>query len=296
MAHIKEILITAALVTGCRSPEDLSSSFFGESSQRGEHVRIDKVSNQIDLSKVILYSGAGVSERSLIEIPDTMQSTFGDPKYKLHIESVGPEIFDSPNFGQDTSLLIIPGGADLPYVQDLQGKRNEAIRNYIMSGGRVLGLCAGAYYLSKYVEFDKGGPLEVEGSRELVCFPGTARGPVFGPYHVGSDEGGRAVGLIWTGPEKPPANLTTYFDGGCEFVDADKFPNVTVLARYKDVPGNPAAIVEIKIGLGKVILSGVHPDLNLQSAPLRSSNAASIHSAIDPNNHWLLSTLISRLF
>jgi biotin--protein ligase len=51
--------------------------------------------------------------------------------------------------------------------------------------------------------------------------------------------------------------LTTYFNGGCHFVKAGNDSNVTVLATYA-APSREAAIIEIGVGKGRVILSGVH--------------------------------------
>lgn len=92
--------------------------------------------------------------------------------------------------------LVMPGGADLPYCRRLNGRGNEIIRGmknhlqhsesihacgaatqkaemslvmqwhksmrvlsgsgYVEGGGAYIGLCAGAYYASSYVEFAIG--------------------------------------------------------------------------------------------------------------------------------------------
>ena len=53
---------------------------------------------------------------------------------------------------------------------------NERIREYVSKGGKYLGICAGGYYASSYVEFEKSTTLEVLGDRELSFFPGKAIG------------------------------------------------------------------------------------------------------------------------
>jgi len=74
------------------------------------------------------------------------------------------------NWTKDAALFIMPGCADLYYVENLNSKGNKIIKNYVMSGGSFLVICAGAYYASKSVEFDKNRPLKVFGNRELSFF------------------------------------------------------------------------------------------------------------------------------
>ena len=51
--------------------------------------------------------------------------------------------------------FIMPGGADLPYCSKLNGPGNKQIQEFVRAGGSYVGFCAGAYYGSAYVEFDK---------------------------------------------------------------------------------------------------------------------------------------------
>jgi len=65
------------------------------------------------------------------------------------------------------SVFLMPGGADLPYVAKLNGLGNHNIRKFVSKGGIFIGICAGGYYASSYVDFDASGPNEVLGKREL---------------------------------------------------------------------------------------------------------------------------------
>lgn len=171
------------------------------------------------------------------------------------------EIINS-TWEDDTELLIIPGGRDVEFHQALTGQGNEKIRSYIEKGGSFLGLCAGAYYGCKAVEFDKGMPLEVLGERELAFYPGIARGPAYGPgtYQYDSEHGAQPTHLSdsFFGD-----SFKTYFNGGCYFVAVEQYPEVKTLSRYLDIPGKPAAIVECSSGKGKAILSGVHIEIGI---------------------------------
>lgn len=151
------------------------------------------------------------------------------------------------------SLFIMPGGRDRPYMAALKGIGNAQIRSFVENGGIYLGICAGAYYGCKRVEFDRGFPLEVCEDRELSFFPGTAVGPAYGKgtFEYESQKGAR-LAKIGT------ANgiFHSYYNGGCLF-EGD-FPHVRILGRYLDLSGHPPAIIECSIGKGKAILSGVH--------------------------------------
>ena len=79
------------------------------------------------------------------------------------------------------ALLVMPGGADLPYCEALNGEGNDKIKKYVEEGGRYFGTCAGAYYGAEYVLYDGNNEVgqHIEGPRELQFCPGIARGPLF---------------------------------------------------------------------------------------------------------------------
>lgn len=169
------------------------------------------------------------------------------------------EIFDT-NWESDIDLFILPGGRDVPFHESLKGKGNQRIRQYVENGGSFLGICAGAYYGCRQVEFDRGRELEVLGMRELAFFPGIARGPAYGPgsFRYNSEFGAKSA-LISNDFEN--SNFRCYYNGGCYFVNANDYSEVKVLSRYLEVQNQPAAVVEIPIGNGRVILSGVHLEI-----------------------------------
>ncbi len=159
---------------------------------------------------------------------------------------------------ESVSLFIMPGGRDRPYHAALKGAGNAQIRSYVENGGTYLGICAGAYYGCKTVEFDRGYPLEVCEERELSFFPGKAIGPAYGKgtFEYESDKGARLSKI-----ETANGPFFAYYNGGCYF-EGD-FTHVKILARYLDLPGHPPAIIECSIGKGKAILSGVHLEITL---------------------------------
>lgn len=161
---------------------------------------------------------------------------------------------------RSSHLLIMPGGRDRPYHAALQGKGNRKIRSFVENGGTYLGICAGAYYASARIEFDKDFPLEICEERELAFFRGTAVGPAYGKgtFDYMSRSGVRAARL-----STPLNSFHAYYNGGCTF--AGDLSGCRILARFADLPGEPPAILECRVGKGKAILSGVHLEIPASS-------------------------------
>ncbi|RAL03524.1 biotin--[acetyl-CoA-carboxylase] ligase BPL1 [Aspergillus ibericus CBS 121593] len=170
------------------------------------------------------------------------------------------------------ALLVIPGGADLGYCRALNGPGNRRIEQFVKRGGAYLGFCAGGYYGSRRCEFEVGDKtLQVIGERELAFYPGTCRGGAFGGFVYHSEAGARAaeitvskdvlnVGIV-------PDRFRSYYNGGGVFVDAPLLADqgVEVLASFAEElnvdPGKgAAAVVLCRVGEGKAVLTGPHPE------------------------------------
>ncbi|KAF9922126.1 biotin holocarboxylase synthetase [Linnemannia zychae] len=237
---------------------------------------------------ILVYSGDGISQTSLIHTVNSLRSLVGQHYDVMKIDATG--LLTEP-WEDSTSLLVIPGGKDLPYARDLDGAANNRIRNYVQSGGRYFGICAGAYYGSDRITFELGGSLEVQGSRELKFFAGECRGAVYPGFLYEAETGASAVGIQLNQQvfsrahqhhhqqqvkEQTPdfgldfTDTRVYFNGGGYFVGAEKYPGTTVLAWYQkepnqiepDVPGLKAAMIACQVGKGLAVLSGVHPEYN----------------------------------
>jgi glutamine amidotransferase-like uncharacterized protein len=147
--------------------------------------------------------------------------------------------------------IVLPGGW-APFQWAALGEPGlAALRAYVEGGGRCLGICAGAYLLSRTTQYDS----EVY-PYPLGLFDGTARGPIEGLARF--PQAGRArLSVTAEGRRRGLAALSgepLYYSGGPCFLGGT---GVEVLARYHD--GNPAAIGR-KVGKGEVILIGVHPE------------------------------------
>ncbi len=191
------------------------------------------------------------------------------------------------------TLLIMPGGRDLPYLEKLRGIGNAQIRSAVQRGMRYLGLCAGAYYACDRIEFEQGGNLEVVGPRELRFFPGLGKGPLSGPrtYQYDSTIGARALQIHLTersltqtvGTPSSPTKFFAYLNGGCAFVDAEAHADVKIFAEAQS-PERSAVIIGRCVGAGRVLLSGVHIEYDLDHFDLNDPHLSCIVPKLKQND------------
>ena len=147
-----------------------------------------------------------------------------------------------------------------------------------------------------------GRRLEVVGARELRFFPGVARGSVYRGFSYESEDGSTAAPLdfldAWTGHGADQEEdgqhqqaeavgegedggdrdgggggggggwqrCRDYVNGGPMFLAADggpaaSHPGVRVLARYPEL-GGAAAALACRVGAGRAVLCGSHPELH----------------------------------
>ncbi|KAK2077519.1 hypothetical protein QBZ16_004364 [Prototheca wickerhamii] len=204
------------------------------------------------------------------------------------VSTLGSQALLSGGWQDDCLALVLPGGADLPYCRELNGRGTHAIRRYVEGGGAYLGLCAGAYFASGFVSFERTTPaLAVEGPRELAFFPGSACSGLSGDFDYQSERGARATPLV----DRDGRRFLDYCNGGCAFLftrhldraysaaEQASYPGVSVLARYATSceettaaaeskqmlepclsPGQAAAVV-CAVGQGVAVLCGTHPEL-----------------------------------
>lgn len=156
-----------------------------------------------------------------------------------------------------TALLILPGGADKVYHAQLQGEGNRQIRDYVEHGGKVLGVCAGAYYCAKSIQFEGANPQQfpITEDRELGFFSGTACGPLI-PYTKGTRNG-----AIIFDVNVCDRSFPSYYNGGCYFPYDPMHTSCEWLASADFEDQQRWVIVGMQVGSGYVIASGVHPEM-----------------------------------
>lgn len=205
---------------------------------------------------IYIYQDKGVSLTSCRAIKKalmTLNSTF-------NVCFLNASEVREKSWRKTSKLLIIPGGADVFYLSQLQKQGIEAIRFYVEEGGCYLGLCAGGYFGASVIEFSKNTSLEIKEKRDLNFFKGIARGPFLSPYVYGSHKGA-AIAFLESKEFKGKI-FPAYYNGGCYFVDAENKKHTKVLYTYREesTAKKKAAIILCCPKEGKAILSGVHPE------------------------------------
>ena len=209
---------------------------------------------------ILIYAGPGVAQNTSVVVENALNRGLRLGEYSVF--HVRPQTIIIGGWEELTAVFIVPGGRDVKYHEELAGIGNERIRNFVANGGVYLGICAGAYYGATRVEFEKGRRNAVCKDRELGFFPGTAWGPAYGHGHFRYEhpDSSRIVPIEWLkGSHEDNLFSSYYFGGGC-FLEPEKYENVEVLARYPELPSQPAAIIRCKVGNGQAVLCSPHPE------------------------------------
>jgi len=146
-------------------------------------------------------------------------------------------------------VIVLPGGWAPYQLLVLDKSAQGALKDFVNNGGRCVGVCAGAYLVSRTVRWE-----ETDYRYPLELFDGTAKGPVpglaawpqAGPVRLTTTDEGIARGL------KVIEGRDIYYGGGSCFVGGT---GASTLARY---PNGSAAVIRFPVGKGEVVLSGVH--------------------------------------
>lgn len=230
-----------------------------------------------------IYSDEGTSELSVHSAFTTIKSklpaSFNTVVNTLSCQDILENTLASHS--ADVGILIMPGGADLPYCQKLNGRGNELIRQFINSGNLYIGICAGGYYGARDIQFsgqnyDKGPEksykkqqrqsYEINGPRELALFSGTAIGSIAalsgGQLYDETVDSKAIVTLNYADDQQDEV----YYHGGAYFESKsadvsdcdDDSADFKVLATYSN---GKNAVISGDSGQGQYLLSGVHFEL-----------------------------------
>ena len=218
--------------------------------------------------RVAIYHDKGVSELSYQSLFFNFAKKIEhfSKKIKITLHSINSnDILNNKLIKDKFDCLIIPGGADLPYCEKLNNKGNENIKEFIKLGKLYIGICAGSYYASKYIDFIGLNPIDnkiykIKGKRELCFFYGSAIGSIKqltnGKYYNDMFDSKAMINLS-------KSNKRYYYHGGPYFI-ADKNTKYEELLNYtfnnKELP----AVILGEFGYGKYLLSGVHFELSHQ--------------------------------
>lgn len=215
------------------------------------------------MQQIIVYVDRGVDGAGLKHTVKSLQQETNVTLKRMNASQLKTEAWE-----KETSLIVFPGGRDCFYHADLDGEGTDKIRSFVENGGAYLGICAGAYFACEEIEFEKGGNLEVCGKRSLMFYPGLALGPAYGnnKYRYDNLHGIEAAHLSWNDDR-----FHAYYNGGCTFIDADKYSSVKVLSSYLELESEPPAVILCHVGKGKAMLTGVHLEYSIRRLQTNNS-------------------------
>ncbi len=165
----------------------------------------------------------------------------------------------------EVRAFFMPGGASRYVADKLNGAGNATIRTYVEQGGTYVGICAGAYYACRRTEWLAGHANAISVDNELDFFAGVARGPIPEFMHEFSHiDNHAAITMLHTQTNE---TIKTLYNSGPLFV-ADDNASCVVVARYADLPNQPAAIITGTVGQGRYMLCSPHLEFDDQSLHL----------------------------
>ena len=184
---------------------------------------------------VLVYNGEGASLECIKHTVELLKLHL-EPFYS--IQQISPEqLLNEPWYDTTKSkMLVFPGGYDTP-CNELLLSQNEKLKNLILkkfTNGIFLGICAGGYLGADSIQFDI--PTQhLKFERPLKFFPGLAQGPAFNGFNYKNNDGARVASITFKDEASNSIIRTKgFFNGGCNFVNADAYDNVEVIARFED--------------------------------------------------------------
>ena len=197
------------------------------------------------------------------------------------IEKVTGKYLQEADWEKDAVLLVIPGGRARVNYKNIGEIGNNKIKQFVASGGSYLGICGGGYYGATETVFEKGRPLEILDKGPLYFYPGIAEGPVYGlgKFRYRSEVGAQLSSINYQFIDSSSETIPMYFNGGCYF-HGDKDHHAAIIGKFADIEETPSAVVECKVGLGKVILSGVHFEFSCTARNLQSPKMVSVKETL----------------
>jgi glutamine amidotransferase-like uncharacterized protein len=211
------------------------------------------LSNEVNVVKVLIYSGDGSMEESVAGIKacldecNSMNLTNGS-----YFEYDTADEINS-NTLSSYDILIMPGGNSATYINS-NSISEDAIKQFVSQGNGYLGICAGAYAASNSIEgLYSGWGLASQVNSKNINYEGLLSISTTSSGSVLFDD----------------STLSLYHQNGPAMYATGS--GVSIFAYYADNNTgyqSYSAIVGEKYGSGRVILSGSHPEIDPQNSEL----------------------------
>ncbi|MFW5653125.1 MAG: BPL-N domain-containing protein [Planctomycetota bacterium] len=165
------------------------------------------------MPEILVYADEGAGAMSTRSLVNALEHALDPERIRVRRvvarDIVPAHEIEDPPWMRTAVAIAFPGGADRPWVGQLAGRGNHAIRTFVERGGTYLGICAGAYYACRRFTFELDHPdpaWRITAVRELDLFRGTAHGSLRElamPYLLDVLECTTTVPLHWYDPPLP---------------------------------------------------------------------------------------------
>lgn len=207
---------------------------------------------------ILIYCGDGVSTKSFNQTTNFFQTYFSD---FFDIKSIDANGLKLSPWESSCSCFVLPGGSDLFYVRDFTDHVLDRLRNWVSNGGIYIGICAGAYFASSSIEFEKNRQgYEICQQRNLGLIDVKAIGSITSDFDYGND---LCYEILKINAVKTGDHFYAYCCGGCYFSFSELVecqPKIVILGITEK---NQPVIIQTEYGHGKIFLSGIHLEYDL---------------------------------
>jgi len=212
-------------------------------------VQAQKVTN----IKVLIFNGQGVMEESVAGIEDSLNDTNNQnltPYYHFNYSTTN--IINLKTLSA-YDVLIMPGGDASTYIKS-DDIDSEAIKQFVSGGKGYLGICAGAYVASNYIdEYYPGWGIASDVNSKNENYEGM--------LSVSMTSYGKRMLSESSLQNLHMENGPAMYTNNSQIIMATYADNKTGYQNY-------AAILGENYGNGRVLLSSPHPEMNPQNPQL----------------------------
>ncbi len=208
--------------------------------------------------QALIFHDKGVNEQSVLALEHQLKEIL-DPK--VVINKVDAKYLATQAWEERTVVLVMGAGICSEWDILLGEMGIRKIEQYVRKGGKFIGLCAGAYFVSAESRFEIPNQKAIEKKRSLRFFDGKAIGPLVHAEDYLSSLAARAAEVCFK-IQDHLENGSLYYQGGCYFSIDHDTKHTQILARYRHLAYLRAAAIKCKVGKGAAFLCGLHPEFS----------------------------------
>lgn len=219
--------------------------------------------------RVLVFAEQGADSRTMCQ---ALREVFAQAAAPIAVIPVTAAQMRVPGMMDPRRTLgfVLPGASEADYDRKLGADNIRALRAFVTGGGRFLGVCAGAYYVCRDIEW-YGWDAERTKRKTpgIDFFNYRAHGPIRSLVAANdvktaldrSLSHAAVADITWHDGKTEKRTEIMYWGG--PFLDGTLAanPGTHIIARFNNVAGNPPAIMMRSIGAGRALISSVHPEI-----------------------------------